>query len=114
MQRVYFMSAYGTLFEPATGAICPATEAGRIVAMCPLWPEDVVGEYAYLVVIDLLVTPQTSPGQHDIVSAPASSMARPAQSTRALRQTSPLVVQRTSRLWFECSRAQRDRSSQTD
>jgi hypothetical protein len=52
MQKVYLMSEYGTMFYPATGEHCPIDEAGRITAVCALRPEDVVGEYGYLAVVE--------------------------------------------------------------
>ncbi len=52
MQKVYFMSAYGELFNSKTGETCPAAEAGRIVAVCALRAEDVVEPFVYLAVVD--------------------------------------------------------------
>ncbi len=52
MQKVYFMSAYGELFDRKTGETCPAAEAGRIVAVCALRPEDVVEPFVYLAIVD--------------------------------------------------------------
>ncbi|CAG0933585.1 hypothetical protein TFLX_03115 [Thermoflexales bacterium] len=52
MQKVYLMSEFGTLFEPGTGEHFPVETSGRITAVCALRPEDVMGEYGYLAVVE--------------------------------------------------------------
>lgn len=52
MQKVYFMSAYGTLMDSETGKVGPASEFGRIAAVCALRPEDVCDGFGYLAVVD--------------------------------------------------------------
>ena len=53
MQKVYLMSEFfGTLFDPKTGEHLPVESAGRITAVCALRPDDVVGEYGYMAVVE--------------------------------------------------------------
>lgn len=52
MQKVYLMSEFGTLFDPLTGEHGPVESSGRITSVCALRPEDVIGEYGYLAVIE--------------------------------------------------------------
>ena len=60
MQKVYFMSADGELFDRKTGETFPASEAGRIVAVCSLRTEDVVEPFVYLAVVDVPSVKQES------------------------------------------------------
>ncbi len=52
MQKVYLMSEFGTLFDPRTGEHSPVESSGRITSVCALRPEDVIGEYGYLAVVE--------------------------------------------------------------
>jgi hypothetical protein len=52
MQKVYLLSEFGTLFDPRTGEFTPVETAGRITALCTLRPEDVMGDYGYLAIVE--------------------------------------------------------------
>lgn len=53
MQKVYLMSADGKLFDRKTGETFQASEAGRIVAICALQPDDVLDKFSHLAVVDV-------------------------------------------------------------
>lgn len=58
MQKVYFMSADGELFDRKTGEKFQDADVGRIVAICALQPDDVLDRFSYLAVVDVHIRKQ--------------------------------------------------------
>jgi len=86
MQKVYFMSADGELFDRKTGTTLPASEAGRIVAVCGLRPEDVVEPFVYLAVVDV------PSGKQDLARVAAEDRKPEPVDVPLIRQALPAVM----------------------
>jgi hypothetical protein len=108
MQQLFYMTTDGRLKEPRSGAeYDPTAWPGRIVAVCPRQPGETDDEFGYLAIVELMAVSTASPVQPNVASTRSALGAQPDQRARRLRPLSPLTVQRTSRLWFQCAYAQR-------
>jgi len=87
MQKVYFMSADGELFDRKTGTTLPASEAGRIVAICAIHPDDVLDRFSYLAVVDVPSVKQDIGRTADDESKPIEPVDVP-----LIRQALPAVM----------------------
>lgn len=107
MQQLFYMTTDGRLKEPHSGAEYEAAAwPGRVVVVCPRQPGETDDEFGYLAIVELAAVSTASPVQPSTAST-RSALGAPDQRAGHLRPLSPLTVQRTSRLWFQCVYAQR-------
>ena len=107
MQRVFHMTAQGILKDPLSGVRYDFTEwPGRIVTVCPMAPGAGQGDFNYLAIVEdalpVSSAPTRSLNTSSMRSTPTIRVKRVEMA--CTRDRVPLMVRRTSRLWFQCSR----------
>lgn len=106
MQQLFYMTNDGRLKDPRSSTEYEADAwPGRIVAVCPRQPDETADEFRYLAIVELLAIPAVVPAQTDILTARTRLTTPADRAVAVLRRAAPLSVQRTPRLWFQCSHA---------
>ncbi len=114
MQRVFHMTADGVLRDPLSGVqYKPAHWPGQVISVCPLRAVDTQDEFEYLAIVEVDALPQPVPAT-DVLKA-RGGVTRPWRLSRrglaCARSGSPLIEQRSQRLWFRCSQSTSRRSA---
>jgi hypothetical protein len=106
MQQLFYMTADGRLKDLRSSTEYEANAwPGRIVAICPRQLDETVDEFRYLAIVELLAIPVVVPAQTDILTARTRPTTPANRAVAVFRREAPLSVQRTPRLWFQCSHA---------